>query len=185
VVIGTASTAHKLAVVGRPLNGGGGGADYCVNYTDADWVQQVQNILRDLGKGSGKGSGSGSGSGSGGKGGGDGGDGGSGGGGGGGSDGRRIKKTPPRVVDVAFDPVGLATETSKLMGYHSRLLVLGFTGWNNQAATAAAAREGRRVALPTFDVNRLLVKHCSLIGIYFYAFVDQQPELATRMWEEV
>jgi NADPH2:quinone reductase len=95
-----------------------------------------------------------------------------------------IKKVTSRdgmkgLVDVCFDPVGLAMETSKVMGYHSRLLVLGFTGWNSQDGI-----EGRQ-GLPQFAVNRLLVKHCSLIGIYLYNFADNEPELCARMWEEV
>jgi NADPH:quinone reductase-like Zn-dependent oxidoreductase len=35
------------------------------------------------------------------------------------------------------------------------------------------------------QVNRLLVKHCSLIGIYLYAFADQEPEKCKQMWAEV
>ena len=65
------------------------------------------------------------------------------------------------------------------MGYHARLLVLGFTGWNSQEGL------GKRKGLPEFAVNRLLVKHCSLIGVYLYEFIDREPELAERMWAEL
>jgi hypothetical protein len=46
-----------------------------------------------------------------------------------------------------FDPVGLAMESSKLMGYHARLLVLGFTGWNSQGGMES------RQGLPQFAVR--------------------------------
>ena len=93
------------------------------------------------------------------------------------------------LVDVAFDPVGLPTQCTKLMGYHSRLLVLGFTGWNAQAPGADQVPVGppgeAGGTLPTLALNRLLVKHCSVIGIYLFAFADREPDAVSRMWLEI
>jgi len=94
-------------------------------------------------------------------------------------------------VDVVWDAVGLAMESSRLMGFRSRLLVVGFTGWNAQGGL------DKRAGLPEFavkhswplihsrwlhshndlrhQVNRLLVKHCSLIGVYLYNWADFAP----------
>eukprot|EP00035_Acanthoeca_spectabilis_P020754 m.434468 g.434468 ORF g.434468 m.434468 type:complete len:379 (+) comp17721_c0_seq1:72-1208(+) len=94
-----------------------------------------------------------------------------------------------KTVDIVFDPVGLPASSSKLMGYHSRLLVLGFTGWNNDAGLSGEpgphGETGGRGNLPVLALNRLLVKHCSVIGIYLFAFADAEPELAAQMWREI
>jgi NADPH2:quinone reductase len=131
-VIATASTKEKLEVARIR-----GGADFCINYKEGDWVGAIKKATADR---------------------------------------EGLKRG---LVDVCFDPVGLAMETSKVMGYHSRLLVLGFTGWNSQDGL-----DGQQ-GLPQFAVNRLLVKHCSLIGIYLYNFADNEPELCAQMWEEL
>ena len=94
-----------------------------------------------------------------------------------------------RLVDVVFDPVGMPTQCTKLMGYHSRLLVLGFTGWNAQAPEADQGCMGPAgetgSTLPTLALNRLLVKHCSVIGIYLFAFADREPDTVSCMWLEI
>jgi hypothetical protein len=74
--------------------------------------------------------------------------------------------------------------------YHSRLLVLGFTGWNSADSLPASSHGPPNEPsgpgnLPALMLNRLLVKHCSVIGIYLFAFVDAEPELAKQMWREI
>lgn len=95
-----------------------------------------------------------------------------------------LKKEGRSKVDVVFDPVGLPVQSSKLMGFHSRLLVLGFTAWNNASTTAHPPGEtpGK---LPTLAVNRLLVKHASVIGIYLFSCADEMPELMATVQREV
>lgn len=143
-----------------------GGADIAINYRDENWVDAVRKALGG------------------------------------------------KTVDIVFDPVGLPASSSKLMGssrpyflynaflpqskdqalpelprYHSRLLVLGFTGWNNDAGLSGEpgphGETGGRGNLPLLALNRLLVKHCSVIGIYLFAFADAEPELAAQMWREI
>jgi len=97
---------------------------------------------------------------------------------------------PEGKADIIFDPVGLPTASTKWMGYHSRLLVLGFTGWNAPDGAALPVvgppgEVGGRNDLPTIALNRLLVKHCSVVGVYLYAFVDADPEAAAAMWADI
>jgi NADPH2:quinone reductase len=122
-VIGTASTAEKRAVAAER-----GGADVVIDYTDDGWPNAVKKAIvarqrRQLQQQQGADSAGAM------------------------QHGAVAVVGAGGGVDVVFDPVGLAMESSKLMGYHARLLVLGFTGWNSQGGMES------RQGLPQFAVR--------------------------------
>jgi NADPH:quinone reductase len=70
--------------------------------------------------------------------------------------------TRGKGVDVAFDPVGgeAFDALSRSMAWGGRLLVVGFASG----------------AIPKFPVNLALVKGFSVVGVYWGAFVDKEPD---------
>jgi len=76
---------------------------------------------------------------------------------------QRIKSlTGGRGVDVVYDPVGgdLFDQAMRCLAPAGRILVIGFAG-------------GR---IPELKTNRLLLKECSAIGVYWGAFARREPE---------
>jgi NADPH2:quinone reductase len=75
----------------------------------------------------------------------------------------RLKEiTGGKGVDVAFDPVGGESfdALSRSMAWNGRLLVVGFTSGT----------------IPKFPVNLALVKGFSVVGVFWGAFTDKEPE---------
>ena len=61
----------------------------------------------------------------------------------------RVKEiTDGNGVDVVYDPVGLVEESTKVIAWNGRILVIGFAGGK----------------IPSVPVNRLLLKNCSVVG---------------------
>ncbi|KAA0575178.1 NADPH:quinone oxidoreductase family protein [Azospirillum sp. B21] len=71
--------------------------------------------------------------------------------------------TDGKGVDVAFDPVGGATfdALSRSMAWNGRLLVIGFASGE----------------IPKFPVNLALVKGFSLVGVFWGAFTEKEPDV--------
>ncbi|KAI1529550.1 Qor NADPH:quinone reductase [Pyrenophora tritici-repentis] len=115
-VIATAGTAHKLDVA-RSF-----GADYAVNYRDADWPEQVKKL------------------------------------------------TPKgRGVDIVYDPVGLIDKSMKCIAWNGRLLVIGFAGG----------------PIEKIATNRILLKNISVVGLFWGALIEKQPEIETQVWDGI
>jgi len=53
--------------------------------------------------------------------------------------------------NVELDPVGLIVESTKVIKWNGRILVIGFAGGK----------------IPSFPVNRALLKNCSIVGYFF------------------
>lgn len=72
----------------------------------------------------------------------------------------RLKALAPNGVDVVFDPVGgaLAEPALRGVGWKGRYLVIGFTGGE----------------IPRIPLNLPLLKGCSLVGVFFGAFVQRE-----------
>ena len=79
-------------------------------------------------------------------------------------------------VDVVYDPVGLVTESSKCIAWNGRILVIGFVKWPGGKGPNA---------LPTFPVNRALIKGCSIVGVFYGRFMMTEPEENALVWDEI
>jgi NADPH2:quinone reductase len=77
---------------------------------------------------------------------------------------RRLKElTVPTGVDVLYDCVGgsSAEPALRAMAWEGRYLVLGFASGE----------------IPRIPLNLVLLKGCSIIGVFWTSFVDRNPEL--------
>jgi NADPH2:quinone reductase len=84
----------------------------------------------------------------------------------------RLKQiTGGRGVDVVYDPVGGAyTEAAlRCMAWQGRLLVIGFTAGD----------------IPRPPLNLPLLKGCSIVGVFYGRFSDEQPERAQQLLQEL
>lgn len=79
--------------------------------------------------------------------------------------------TGGKGVDVAFDPVGGESfdVLSRSMGWQGRLLVVGFASGT----------------IPKFPVNLALVKGFSLVGVFWGAFTQRQPDVHAENMKEL
>ena len=75
----------------------------------------------------------------------------------------RLKQlTAPKGVDVLYDPVGggYAEPALRAMAREGRYLVLGFASGT----------------IPRIPLNLVMLKGCAIIGVFWTAFVERQPE---------
>ena len=75
----------------------------------------------------------------------------------------RLKQlTTPKGVDVLYDPVGgdYAEPSLRAMAWEGRYLVLGFASGT----------------IPRIPLNLVLLKGCAIIGVFWTAFVEREPE---------
>lgn len=84
----------------------------------------------------------------------------------------RLKQiTGGRGVDVVYDPVGGAyTEAAlRCIAWQGRLLVIGFTAGD----------------IPRPPLNLPLLKGCSIVGVFYGRFNDEQPQRAQELLDEL
>jgi NADPH:quinone reductase len=81
------------------------------------------------------------------------------------------KITGGEGVDVAFDPVGgeVFDALSRSMGWNGRLLVIGFASGT----------------IPKFPVNLSLVKGFSVVGVFWGAFTQKEPQAYAANMKEL
>lgn len=81
------------------------------------------------------------------------------------------KLTNGRGVDVVYDPVGgdAATAAMRSLARRGRLLVIGFAAGD----------------VPQFPANYLLVKHISVVGVYWGSYRRNEPELFRASFDEL
>ena len=75
----------------------------------------------------------------------------------------RLKQlTKPKGVDVLYDPVGgaYAEPSLRAMAWEGRYLVLGFASGT----------------IPRIPLNLVMLKGCAIIGVFWTAFVEREPE---------
>ncbi len=75
----------------------------------------------------------------------------------------RLKQlTAPKGVDVLYDPVGgaYAEPSLRAMAWEGRYLVLGFASGT----------------IPRIPLNLVMLKGCSILGVFWTAFVERYPE---------
>jgi len=80
-----------------------------------------------------------------------------------------LKITGGRGVDVAFDPVGRIKDALKCVVWGGRALVVGFAG-------------GEIEKLP---LNLVLLKHVSVIGIFWGSYRGKNPKRVGEVWAEL
>jgi NADPH2:quinone reductase len=73
----------------------------------------------------------------------------------------RLKALAPQGVDVVYDPVGgaLAEPALRSVGWQGRYLVVGFAAGD----------------IPRIPLNLPLLKGCSVVGVFFGAFLMREP----------
>lgn len=78
---------------------------------------------------------------------------------------QRLKALAPGGVDVVFDPVGgaYAEPALRSLGRGGRHLVVGFTA-----------------GIPRMPLNLTLLKSCSIVGVDWRTFVNEEPEANAR-----
>ena len=76
--------------------------------------------------------------------------------------------TGGRGADLIFDPVGGAVfeESLRCINWEGRLLVVGFASGT----------------IPKAPANLLLVKNCSVVGLYWGAYLRRNPSVLTGAW---
>jgi len=81
------------------------------------------------------------------------------------------KLTDGRGVDVVYDPVGgdAAMAAMRSLARRGRLLVIGFAAGD----------------VPQFPANYLLVKHISVVGVYWGSYRLNEPELFRASFDEL
>lgn len=81
------------------------------------------------------------------------------------------KLTDGRGVDVVYDPVGgdASKAAMRVLARKGRLLVIGFAAGD----------------IPQFPANYLLVKHISVVGVYWGSYRLNEPELFRASFEEL
>lgn len=67
------------------------------------------------------------------------------------------------------DPVGLVTESTKVIRWNGRILVIGFAGGT----------------IPSFPVNRALLKNCSIVGFMWGGYSLNQPEVIEGVYSDL
>lgn len=74
-----------------------------------------------------------------------------------------LKKRYPKGVDVIYDPVGDKFTKAALrnMAWNGRLLVVGFAAGD----------------IPKIPANLALLKGCSIVGVFWGAFTQQEPKV--------
>ncbi|MFW5823789.1 MAG: NADPH:quinone oxidoreductase family protein [Marinobacter sp.] len=79
--------------------------------------------------------------------------------------------TDGRGVDVVYDPVGGEYSEPALRGmaWNGRFLVIGFTSGE----------------IPKLPLNLTLLKGCSLVGVFYGAFQDKEPERFRELMDEL
>ena len=79
--------------------------------------------------------------------------------------------TDGRGADVIFDPVGgeVFEQSMRCISWEGRLLVIGFASGT----------------IPKAPANLVLVKNCSVIGLYWGAYLRRQPETLKRSWQQL
>ncbi len=74
-----------------------------------------------------------------------------------------LKKRYPKGVDVIYDPVGDKFTEAALrnMAWNGRLLIVGFAAGD----------------IPKLPANLALLKGCSIVGVFWGAFTQQEPQV--------
>jgi NADPH2:quinone reductase len=73
-----------------------------------------------------------------------------------------LKRLAPEGVDVVYDPVGgdLSEPALRALGWKGRFLVVGFAGGG----------------IPRMPLNLLLLKGCDMLGVFWGAFTEKEPD---------
>ncbi len=74
-----------------------------------------------------------------------------------------------RGVDIVVDPLGLVDRSLKCIAWNGRVVVVGF---------AAGGGTIEKVAM-----NKLLLKNCSVSGIFWGRYATEEPETVAGVWE--
>ena len=74
-----------------------------------------------------------------------------------------------RGVDVVLDPLGMVDKSLKCIAWNGRIVIIGFAAGN----------------IEKIATNKLLLKNCSLSGIFWGRYATDEPETVVTIWEEL
>ena len=74
-----------------------------------------------------------------------------------------------RGVDIVLDPLGMVDRSLKCIAWNGRIVVIGF-----------AAGSIERIA-----TNRILLKNCSISGLFWGRYAKEEPETVVKVWTEL
>lgn len=74
-----------------------------------------------------------------------------------------------RGVDIVLDPLGFVDRSLKCIAWNGRIVVIGF-----------AAGQIEKIAM-----NKILLKNCSLTGIFWGRYATDEPETVTKVWDRL
>lgn len=74
-----------------------------------------------------------------------------------------------RGVDIVLDPLGMVDGSLKCIAWNGRIVVIGF---------AAGAIE--KIAM-----NKILLKNCSISGLFWGRYATEEPETVAKVWDEL
>jgi NADPH2:quinone reductase len=79
--------------------------------------------------------------------------------------------TDGRGADVIYDPVGgpLFDQCMRSIAWKGRVLVVGFVGGD----------------IPKVPINLILLKGCQVVGVFYGAFTQREPEANDENWREL
>jgi NADPH:quinone reductase-like Zn-dependent oxidoreductase len=72
-------------------------------------------------------------------------------------------------VDIVLDPLGMVDRSLKCIAWNGRIVVIGF---------AAGAIE--KIAM-----NKVLLKNCSISGVFWGRYATEEPETVVKVWHEL
>ncbi|KAK7555334.1 quinone oxidoreductase [Phyllosticta citricarpa] len=83
----------------------------------------------------------------------------------------QVKKLTPkgRGVDIVYDSVGLIEKSTKCIAWNGRILVIGFAGG----------------IIEKIPANRLLLKNCSVVGVFWGGIVSRDPQIGVDTWNGI
>jgi NADPH:quinone reductase-like Zn-dependent oxidoreductase len=74
-----------------------------------------------------------------------------------------------RGVDIVLDPLGMVDRSLRCIAWNGRIVVIGF---------AAGAIE--KIAM-----NKILLKNCSISGVFWGRYATEEPETVVKVWDEL
>lgn len=74
-----------------------------------------------------------------------------------------------RGVDIVLDPLGMVEKSLKCIAWNGRIVVIGFAAGN----------------IEKIAMNRILLKNCTLTGLFWGMYAKQEPETVSKVWESL
>ena len=74
-----------------------------------------------------------------------------------------------RGVDIVLDPLGMVDKSLKCIAWNGRIVIIGFAAGNIEKVAT----------------NKLLLKNCSLSGVFWGRYATDEPETVVEIWKDL